>query len=119
MLCREFNDLVNMTAPELEEWLKDEESTGSGLSKDDGSGETVGHESGRKIIKVRLRPDLFVGAALECAFALSCSSLGLPIHCMRSLDIFASWCTIPYSVSYFSVNVWPESGESHADGSHS
>ena len=33
-----------MDASELEKWLKEEDSTGSGWSKSDGSGETVGHE---------------------------------------------------------------------------
>ena len=33
-----------MTADELEEWLKEEQSQASGWSKDDGSEETVGHE---------------------------------------------------------------------------
>jgi len=33
-----------MSADELKEWLGSEESTGSGWSKDDGSGETIGHE---------------------------------------------------------------------------
>jgi hypothetical protein len=33
-----------MSASELEEWLKSEESTGAGWSKDDGSGETIGHD---------------------------------------------------------------------------
>jgi len=51
-VIREFNDLVNMSASELEEWLKGEDSTSSGWSKDDGSGETIGHESGRKIIEI-------------------------------------------------------------------
>jgi hypothetical protein len=41
---REFNELVNMSASELESWLKEEDSTSSGWSKDDGSGETVGHD---------------------------------------------------------------------------
>jgi hypothetical protein len=41
---REFNELVNMTASDLESWLKEEDSTSSGWSKDDGSGETIGHE---------------------------------------------------------------------------
>ena len=41
---REFNDLVNMSAKELEEWLEGEQSQGSGWSKGDGSDETVGHE---------------------------------------------------------------------------
>lgn len=33
-----------MTADELKEWLKGEDSTSAGWSKDDGSGETKGHE---------------------------------------------------------------------------
>jgi len=33
-----------MSATELEEWLKGEDSSSSGWSKDDGSGETIGHE---------------------------------------------------------------------------
>lgn len=33
-----------MTAQELEDWLKTEEAESSGWSKDDGSGESVGHE---------------------------------------------------------------------------
>ena len=41
---RESNELVNMTAEELEDWLKEEQSAGSGWDKGDGSGETVGHE---------------------------------------------------------------------------
>ncbi|KAL8740371.1 MAG: hypothetical protein Q9184_008500 [Pyrenodesmia sp. 2 TL-2023] len=41
-----------MTSGELESWLKEEQSASSGWSKDDGSGETVGHESGRKIIEI-------------------------------------------------------------------
>ena len=49
---REFNELVNMTASELKEWLKSESSTSSGWSKDDGSGETVGHDSGNKIVAI-------------------------------------------------------------------
>ncbi|KAF2432551.1 hypothetical protein EJ08DRAFT_732308 [Tothia fuscella] len=51
-VIEEFNDLVNMSASELEAWLKEEDSTSSGWSKDDGSGETIGHESGRKIIEI-------------------------------------------------------------------
>jgi len=33
-----------MSAKDLTEWLKREESGGAGWSKDDGSGETIGHE---------------------------------------------------------------------------
>ena len=42
---REFNELVNMTAEELQDRLKQEDSEGSGWSKSDDSGETIGHES--------------------------------------------------------------------------
>jgi len=48
----EFNELVNMSAKELTAWLKEEDSSSAGWSKDDGSGETIGHESGRKIIHI-------------------------------------------------------------------
>lgn len=41
---REFNDLVNMSASDLEGWLKGESSESAGWSKSDGSGETIGHE---------------------------------------------------------------------------
>lgn len=49
---REFNELVNMTSDELEEWLGKDESAGAGWSKGDGSGESVGHDSGRKIVAI-------------------------------------------------------------------
>ncbi|WP_033439114.1 DUF3140 domain-containing protein [Saccharothrix sp. NRRL B-16314] len=45
----EFEDAVNMTAAELERWLKTEESQSVGQS--DG-GESVGHESGRRIVEL-------------------------------------------------------------------
>ncbi|EME43877.1 hypothetical protein DOTSEDRAFT_71624 [Dothistroma septosporum NZE10] len=51
-VIEEWNELVNMSADELKDWLGKEESAGAGWSKDDGSGETIGHESGRKIIKI-------------------------------------------------------------------
>ncbi|KAI9701678.1 MAG: hypothetical protein M1820_006449 [Bogoriella megaspora] len=51
-VIKEFNEIVNMSADELRDWLGSEESAGSGWSKDDGSGETIGHESGRKIIAI-------------------------------------------------------------------
>ena len=35
----------------FKEWLKSEESEGSGWSKDDGS-ETIGHDSGRNIVQI-------------------------------------------------------------------
>ncbi|KAF2157717.1 hypothetical protein K461DRAFT_290007 [Myriangium duriaei CBS 260.36] len=51
-VIKEFGELINMSASELKDWLKQEDSAGAGWSKDDGSGETIGHESGRKIIKI-------------------------------------------------------------------
>lgn len=33
-----------MDSGQLQDWLGSEESTGAGWSKDDGSGETIGHE---------------------------------------------------------------------------
>ncbi|KAK0739590.1 hypothetical protein B0T21DRAFT_346888 [Apiosordaria backusii] len=62
-VIQEFNQLVNMTAPELEDWLKTSASTSSGWKKakdDDGEsgGESVGHESGRRILEIlRRNPD--------------------------------------------------------------
>ena len=41
-----------MTPSELKKWLKSPESESSGWSKNDGSGESIGHESGRKIIEI-------------------------------------------------------------------
>src|SRR5262245_47594850 len=46
----DFGKAVNMTAKELERWLATDESKSVGQS-DDG-GESVGHESGRKIVKL-------------------------------------------------------------------
>ncbi|KAL0943382.1 uncharacterized protein CTRU02_201268 [Colletotrichum truncatum] len=50
----EFNEYVNMTAEELESWLKSDDSNSAGWPKDDadGEGETVGHDSGRKIVEI-------------------------------------------------------------------
>lgn len=43
---------------ELEAFLKTGDSSSSGWSKDDGSGESIGHESGRKIVQIlRGNPD--------------------------------------------------------------
>lgn len=41
---REFNVLVNMEPEELKEWLTGEASIRAGWPKDDGSGETIGHD---------------------------------------------------------------------------
>lgn len=46
----EFDEHVNMTASELEDWLKTDESKDVGQK--DGGGESVGHDSGRRIVKL-------------------------------------------------------------------
>lgn len=51
----EFNSLVNMTASDLESWLKSDDSNSAGWPKNGGedkNGETVGHDSGRKIVEI-------------------------------------------------------------------
>ena len=50
LVIAEFDDSVNMTRKELEEWLQTEESKAVGQS--DGGGESKGHESGRKIAEI-------------------------------------------------------------------
>lgn len=47
----EFRNVVNMTPKDLEDWLETEQSQAVG-QKDDG-GESVGHESGRKIVRIK------------------------------------------------------------------
>jgi hypothetical protein len=46
----EFDAAVNMTVSELEHWLKTDESKAVGQHKD--GGESIGHESGRRIVKL-------------------------------------------------------------------
>ncbi|CAN8096928.1 unnamed protein product [Discula destructiva] len=54
----EFNEYVNMTASELEKWLKSDDSNSAGWAKDGGEGESVGHNSGRKIVEIlKSNPD--------------------------------------------------------------
>ena len=58
---KEFADAVNMTASEIEKWLKTDESKKVGFKGADGSrSESVGHASGRKIVKIlgKKRDDL-------------------------------------------------------------
>jgi hypothetical protein len=49
-VIEEFNDAVNMTPKELEDWLQTDESQSAGQS--DGGGESKGHESGRMIVEM-------------------------------------------------------------------
>lgn len=44
----EFQESVNMTASELEEWLETDESRAAGQHED--GGESIGHASGRRIV---------------------------------------------------------------------
>ncbi len=46
-----FDDAVNMTRKELEDWLKTDESNAAG-QKADGGGESTGHASGRMIAAI-------------------------------------------------------------------
>ncbi|MER2998460.1 DUF3140 domain-containing protein [Pontibacter populi] len=50
-IYKDFKEAVNMTPSELEKWLKTDESKEVGYKEDDDS-ESVGHESGRKIIQI-------------------------------------------------------------------
>lgn len=51
-VIEEFNTYVNMTSSELEKWLKSDDSNSAGWPKEDENGETVGHDSGRKIVEI-------------------------------------------------------------------
>lgn len=50
-IYEDFYDKVNMTPSELEGWLETDKSKSVG--KDSGDGESIGHKSGRKIIKIK------------------------------------------------------------------
>ena len=59
-VIEEFNDIVNMTPSELEKWLKSGDSRSAGWPKDGdgGDGESVGHDSGRRIVEIlKANPD--------------------------------------------------------------
>ncbi len=49
-VIQDFDEAVNMTRKELEDWLQTEESQSVGQS--DGGGESKGHESGRRIVEI-------------------------------------------------------------------
>jgi DNA topoisomerase VI subunit B len=48
---KEFREAVNMTAADLTKWLGSEESKDVGQKSSDGA-ESVGHDSGRKIVRL-------------------------------------------------------------------
>lgn len=49
---KEFNEIVNMTVDELKSWIENEGSKSAGWTGDSNGGETVGHDSATKIIKI-------------------------------------------------------------------
>jgi hypothetical protein len=49
---QDFDDVVNMTPKELEDWLGTEESQGVGWTHE-GEDEAVGHRSGRRIVEIK------------------------------------------------------------------
>lgn len=49
-IYQQFKEDVNMTATELEKWLKTEESKSVG--QDSGDGTSIGHKSGEHIIRI-------------------------------------------------------------------
>jgi hypothetical protein len=51
LIRRDFDAAVNMTAGEMEAWLKSPESRRVGFKKG-GRGESVGHASGRRILAI-------------------------------------------------------------------
>jgi DNA topoisomerase VI subunit B len=48
---KQFDEAVNMTARELEDWLGTDESKEVG-QKSDGGGESTGHEMGRHVVEI-------------------------------------------------------------------
>lgn len=52
----DFDKVVNMSASQLEKWLKTDESKSVGQTKD-GESESVGHKSGKHIIDILNRKD--------------------------------------------------------------
>ncbi|VWX55075.1 DUF3140 domain-containing protein [Novosphingobium sp. 9U] len=51
-IAKDFADAVNMTPSELESWLKSEDSKAVGFTPGGGK-ESVGHDSGRKIVAIK------------------------------------------------------------------
>jgi hypothetical protein len=51
-----FEEVVNLEADELEAWLETEESHSVGWRRD-GRGESVGHASGRRIVRLLRTPE--------------------------------------------------------------
>lgn len=51
-IYQEFNELVNLTPAQLEKWLQTDHSKEVGFKEKEG-GESVGHQSGEKIISIK------------------------------------------------------------------
>lgn len=51
-IVSDFRSYVNMTAGELKEWLKTDDSNNAGWTNGNEGGESVGHDSGRQIVKI-------------------------------------------------------------------
>ncbi len=58
-IAKDFRAAVNMTPAELEEWLDTDQSLAVGFKKG-GTGESVGHASGRRIVAIlrQRKPEL-------------------------------------------------------------
>lgn len=54
-ILKDFANAVNMTAGEIEDWLKTDESRRVGFRKE-GATESVGHASGRRIVRILRTP---------------------------------------------------------------
>ena len=55
-ISREFSSAVNMSAAELEVWLRTSSSRSVGWKGGDGKrGESIGHSSGRRIVQILLK----------------------------------------------------------------
>ncbi len=61
-IALQFQEVVNLEAHELEAWLETEESRSVG-SRRDGRGESVGHASGRRIVRLLRSPEHELGDA--------------------------------------------------------
>jgi hypothetical protein len=51
-VVHDFNDAVNMSPAEIERWLESEDSQSVGRVND-GDKESVGHQSGRRIVQIK------------------------------------------------------------------
>jgi Protein of unknown function (DUF3140) len=54
-VLRDFREAVNMSAKEIDNWLKTEESQSVGMKEQDE--ESVGHQSGRHIVELLRMPE--------------------------------------------------------------